>query len=992
MVSRRLKVVVLFAVAIFAVTAAYAGDYTHQVIPPADPSRVAFKELWNLRCNNQTGAELTVYLRGYLIHNGATVLSGKSGNTLKIPVGMSTVRHDRITSIQESYCAPGYEGFLTRGQVPAGVYDACIAAYDAGTNQLLDSNCTRFEPVIPGAPRLISPADGAVLGKGQEQPLYTWTRPMPAPRGAVTYDLTIVNMLPTQTAITAMRDNKPFFKKTRIAATNFKYSGPPFEKSKKYAWGVYFAGKISDIFTFSLEGAAPPPPPETGAIRLLAPIGKLNKWSGLECKWELVGPARRVKNVQFELEVVQLPADSADSVRSVLHEEGIRGTSYRLPELDTTKSYAWRVRGRGPGGLLFDGPPGTFGPFEPRRFCGWMIWMGEPTVYYMCMDGDVDIHFGRFMDGGQTGPITWTITLVDPWHQETYVNYAHDLTLTPYIPTGSNGLPVPGLYTYKAQASRGTCTAGGLTRSLRVYPSVKGADVVKAGGASMQGQDVCYMEQGQLVVPALKDVTPAPDLRWYWRQRQFQGCELVPPWAAWSNWQHWADGNGVNTQPFAELGGCPSLCGHFQRQYKIECGDPSQINITNAECLRKLLTPVTVYCDPKGTLSCPPQFCGTSNVTLSVVNAYSGSTYQWYENSTPISNATGPILSLTAVTPGTHRYSVSIWNGPCGPLTLSCDVQVFEPLTNCDIDYSTPSWTPLHKDAATRTSEVCPCDDAKLLLTNPPASANLEVKWQYDINCTGNWTDFTPIGNAYSHNTNEICALPDGQYGMPSPFTSLCWRAVIHNLDWTGDPSSPCHEKTTEKWQINIIQEPCKPALTCAGGLAGLACTKCAGSSVTLTAAFAAGCDATYYTYQWLFNDLPYTGGGATITTIQPVEPGFYSLMVNSKYGCSSVQSDPIEVKDCVFDLAIAGPNCADPNAQITLKVVDRNGGTNFSSCGGPYTYLWSTGATAQTITVTPYTSPPPPPQCGTTVTYTVTVTDGRGCTATASKTVLVCP
>ena len=261
MLRRRLIVCALFVVAVFAVTAAYAGDYTHKVIPPADPNTITFKELWNLQCNNQTGAELTVYLRGYLIHNGTTVLRGKSGNTLKIPVGVSSVRHDRITSIQESYCAPGYEGFLARGQVPAGVYYACIAAYDAGTNALLDSNCTRFEPVVPGQVRLMSPANESALPVGQVL-LFSWTRPMPAPKGVVTYELTVAEVLPTQTAITAIGDNKPVFKKIGISTTNFKYDGSPLQKGKKYAWQVAaFEGgrelSVSEIWLLLPEFCTP---------------------------------------------------------------------------------------------------------------------------------------------------------------------------------------------------------------------------------------------------------------------------------------------------------------------------------------------------------------------------------------------------------------------------------------------------------------------------------------------------------------------------------------------------------------------------------------------------------------------------------------------------------------------------------------------------------------------------------------------------------------
>jgi hypothetical protein len=61
------------------------------------------------------------------------------------------------------------------------------------------------------------------------------------------------------------------------------------------------------------------------------------------------------------------------------------------------------------------------------------------------------------------------------------------------------------------------------------------------------------------------------------------------------------------------------------------------------------------------------------------------------------------------------------------------------------------------------------------------------------------------------------------------------------------------------------------------------------------------------------------------------------------------------------------------PASSITLKAVPTGG-------NGAFTYMWNTGATTQTITVSPTT----------TTSYTVTVTDAAGCTKTANKIITV--
>jgi hypothetical protein len=107
---------------------------------------------------------------------------------------------------------------------------------------------------------------------------------------------------------------------------------------------------------------------------------------------------------------------------------------------------------------------------------------------------------------------------------------------------------------------------------------------------------------------------------------------------------------------------------------------------------------------------------------------------------------------------------------------------------------------------------------------------------------------------------------------------------------------------------------------------------------------------------------------GATTRTISNLGAGSYTVTVSDASGCSAVATATV---NAVGNLAISLTNtnaaCGVANGSVTATP---------TSGTAPFRYLWSNGATTQTI--------------GTlgAGTYTVTVTDASGCTATSSRTV----
>ncbi len=144
----------------------------------------------------------------------------------------------------------------------------------------------------------------------------------------------------------------------------------------------------------------------------------------------------------------------------------------------------------------------------------------------------------------------------------------------------------------------------------------------------------------------------------------------------------------------------------------------------------------------------------------------------------------------------------------------------------------------------------------------------------------------------------------------------------------------------------------------CPAPVAGVSGTNsiCTGGSTTLTASGGG-------TYSWS------TGATSASINVNPAITTTYTVTVTGASGCTSTASRTVTVNANPTG-SIVGTNTICPGASTTL------------TASGGSTYLWSTGATNASISVSP----------ASTTTYTVTVTSTPGCTATATRTVTVNP
>lgn len=144
--------------------------------------------------------------------------------------------------------------------------------------------------------------------------------------------------------------------------------------------------------------------------------------------------------------------------------------------------------------------------------------------------------------------------------------------------------------------------------------------------------------------------------------------------------------------------------------------------------------------------------------------------------------------------------------------------------------------------------------------------------------------------------------------------------------------------------------------------------TICSGATTTITSTVSGGVGGPY-TFLW------YPGSLSTNNiTVSPTSSTTYTLNVSDANGCTTSSTRAIIVNP-VPTLTISGSQtiCTGDSASIASS---GSGGTPV------YTYLWNTGSSASTITVSP----------GTTANYSVVCTDANGCADTAASSINVNP
>jgi len=409
------------------------------------------------------------------------------------------------------------------------------------------------------------------------------------------------------------------------------------------------------------------------------------------------------------------------------------------------------------------------------------------------------------------------------------------------------------------------------------------------------------------------------------------------------------------------------------------------------QCSSTATMTITVNTLPTATVTASgtTTFCQGGSVTLSA-NTGSGLTYQWRNNGNIISGVSTSTLSVTS----SGNYSVVVTNSNnCSSISNAISVTANPNITPSFTQVSpicvgenlsalpttsnnniSGSWAPALNNTATTTytftpnSGQCAVNTQMTITVNqgttptfnqvgpicvgdnlnalPTTSTNgITGSWSPTVNNTATTTyTFTPNAGQCAINTqmtitvnsgttpifNQVGPVCSGDNLLPLPTTSNngisgSWSPALNSVSNTTYTFTPNAGQCASTSTMLITVNP-RPSATIN---AASATTFCQGGSVTLNANTGSG-----LTYEWNTNE--------TTTSINVTTSGNYFVNVTNAFNCSSA-SNSINVTVHPIGIAQISSSSSTTICEGDSVVLHANLGSS---------YLWSTGATTQSIVV----------------------------------------
>ena len=371
------------------------------------------------------------------------------------------------------------------------------------------------------------------------------------------------------------------------------------------------------------------------------------------------------------------------------------------------------------------------------------------------------------------------------------------------------------------------------------------------------------------------------------------------------------------------------------------------VTVTTADgCTGSASATTTLYPEPKPVIYGDLEFCDGGSTTLSADQTYYA--HLWSTGATT--------QSIIVKNAGTYTLTVSNMDGCTGSSTVTVVVNPNPvPVISGNLSFCAGKGTTL--DAGAGYASYLWSDGSTTQTISVNKTGSYTVTVTNADGCSGSATVKTTL------NPDPKPSIKGNLSFCPGNSTTLDAGSGYASYAWSdGSTTQTISVSTAGTWAVTVtnaagcsgsdsvtttlLPEP-KPAIY--GDL-----EICDGESTTLTA------DNKYASYLW--------STGATTQSISVKNAGTYTLTVTNSDGCSGTASVTVNVNPTP-EPVISGDLSFCPGK-----------GTTLDAGGGYATYLWSNGATTQTISV------------NASGTFTVTVTNTFGCSGSATATTTLDP
>lgn len=256
------KRISFLAASVFFIYAAHAQLSVSLYEPPA--GIVQKSQLWNITLiySGNSPINIRIGLSLFDIRDNQPVMTAFT-RSIAVSKGVKQLRAYDVAPVDYNYFSTAFDiSRLPDAFLPIGNYRACYSVYTGAENSpaVLSEDCISIEVQPLSPPQLNNPADSELVET--PYPQFNWLPPAPVTLFSdLNYDLLITEVLPGQTAGSAMQENIPVYFMHHVTSLvdNYPASNKSLDTGKVYAWkvvaknGETFSAQ-SDIWTFGIAG------------------------------------------------------------------------------------------------------------------------------------------------------------------------------------------------------------------------------------------------------------------------------------------------------------------------------------------------------------------------------------------------------------------------------------------------------------------------------------------------------------------------------------------------------------------------------------------------------------------------------------------------------------------------------------------------------------------------------------------------------------------